>query len=125
MVGTVRKMLALEGDGIVVVIDSAALSGRAAVQPVSCIYLNTRLGSEYPEYAAACPGTQFCRFLKLSGHIFVNRPAGIIALAVFECREVFLDVAAECLGLEKVHRSSLDRLGVAERNQGAVGRKIF
>ena len=49
----------------------------------------------------------------------------VVPLSDFQGLEIRMEIPADGLGVDKVHRSAGDGFGVAERNLGRVGREIF
>ena len=97
MVGSVGEVLALYGYTVVVAVWTSGLAERGAVEPVAGVYLYGRLVSPYLEAAAGDFRTEFSCLFKAGSTI--EYPAVVVALAVFQGREVGLDVAARPMGL--------------------------
>ena len=62
--------------------------------------------------------------MQLAGFPAVNHPAIIVTLAIFQGGEVLLDILAYHLRLQEIHRRPGNRFGLAQGNEGFVGRKI-
>ena len=118
-------MLALDCDTVIVTILAAPLAFRASAKPVSGINLKTRLSREYLEYTPAHLRIKFGSLLDLTFHITVYAPAGIIALAIVECREVLVNISSQSLRVEEVHRCPRYLLRFSERDESVICRKIL
>ena len=81
LVRGVGTVLALDGHALIVKITAAALSARAAGQPVSGVHLNSGLGGQHFQLAAAFGGVQDRGRLKLPRLIARNQPAVIVSLS--------------------------------------------
>ena len=74
---------------------------------------------------AAFLGVEDSRFLNLSRNIAVDDPAIVVAFAVFEGREVLVDVPSESFGCYEVHWCSCNRTAFSKRNKTVVRWEVF
>lgn len=116
-------MLALDGNSVVIMIDMSVLALRAALEPVSSIDLDARLGGYNLEAAAALGRDKACGSLQLARLCTVYDIAVVIALSEFQGIEFSIDVLADRLRAYKVHRCSRYRHGFSQRDEGVVGWK--
>ena len=94
LIGTVREMLALNCNSIIVMIGDAILAGRAAIKPVAGVNLHAGLGGIDRQLAAAFRRIELGRFLNLTGQITVNQETVVIAFSVVQGREKSIGVPA-------------------------------
>ena len=114
-------MLALEGHGVVVVVNMAVHTLRAAFQIVAGIDLNSRLGGVDLNAAAALLRPEFRSFAQLAFHPAVQHEAVVVALGYAQRFEVGLDIPADGFGVHEVHGRACNRNGFAERNETLGG----
>ena len=85
-------MLALYGNSIIVFVFFSISAFGAAGEPVSCIYLDSRLSGIYIETASGLVLIKLCDLAELTGLRPVNEVAVVISLAVIQSREIGLDL---------------------------------
>lgn len=123
-VGCVRIVLAFDGDGVVVVVMMAALAKRGTCEPVARIDLNAGRIGVYVECAARAGAVKLGLKDDVARLIVVHGPAVVVALAVYEGREVGFDIAAEWLGRGEIHWRTLNRTQLAGGDKGRIGGQV-
>ena len=83
LIGSVGKILTLDGDSVIIDIVIAAFALRTPGEPVACIDLHTRLIGLYDEGAARCRIKQFGYRPYLARGIGVDGPAVVITFAIY------------------------------------------
>ena len=118
-------MLAFNGHTVIVIVASAAFALRTPCKPVACIDLHSRLCGQHFKLPAAVRRAEFGGSLYLPRLITVYHPAVVIALAVFQCRKIFIYVPSEHLCRHEVHRSPGNWLAFPCRYQRLICRQVF
>ena len=101
MIGSIGKSLTLYSHTVVVIVRTAAFALGTSSEPVTGIYLSTRLGGKHLKHPAALGGGKHSRFPERVFVPVVKHPAVIVALAYLQGLEIGVDIAAYGLGCKK------------------------